>query len=1662
MSLAGLINDNGFYSDHYLAEVFAKDIGDTVARWKARAEVASTEIVLAAGGEPTSIADDPPSTTTPDLALRDLRNALSDVLDELARTAGTSERIAAQRGWTRALADALDLPWAPVAHPIDDDLVLPLLAELVDTAGKPLLWLLEAVPLDEAPDTDPLTLAVHPAQLSGNDTIPLPKAMRGEDWQALLAGAVFVRDDAPRWIILAGVQQWLLLDRTKFGQGRLLRFDWAEILRRRESDTLRATAALLHRDSFLVDPDGATQSSLHEALEERAHKHAYGVSEDLKYALRESIELLGNEAARQLVDRARRQGKGIFSGSRELDAGQLTDECLRYMYRLLFLFYIEARPELGYAPVDDESYLHGYSLEHLRELELVELVGERERNGHYLHHAIAGLFRLIDEGFEPPRQQDIGTTVDAFTLKPLKSHLFDPKRTPLLSQVVFPNHVLQAVVRLMSLTRPKRGKRRGRVSYARLGINQLGAVYEALLSFRGFFATEELFEVKKKGESPNELDTGYFVNAAALERYDEDEKVKVRDARGDETVKRHARGSFIYRMAGRDRQQSASYYTPEVLTECLVKYALKELFAQQLDPLPDDAARAKHLLSLTICEPAMGSAAFLNEAVNQIADKYLELAQSAKGERILQSDYAAEKQRVKMYLADHAVFGIDLNPVAVELAEVSLWLNALSADRFVPWFGLQLHCGNSLVGARRETYPVTALARNSARDVDSWLNTAPDALPMSEALPGERIWHFLLPDRSMAKYDDKAIKERYPDEIKSIKDWNKAFTKKFSKDEIQRLVTLSERLALLWQEHATALADLRRRTTDSYDVYGIEDQRAGRTTLAYKDDAHDGELLAKGLANTNAYQRLRLTMNYWCGLWFWPIDRHDDLPSREEWLFDLETLLLGDTLSSGPLNESGDLFAPTLDAEVARGFVDRHGVVDLERLYRLSPRFELASRIAEEWRFFHWEVEFADLFRDRGGFDLVVGNPPWITVEWEEGAVLGDAEPQFVLRTSSATNLRTLRDQTFAKYPALQDRWANEYSGSQGMQTFLNATANYSELKGLRANLYKCFLPRAWRTLAAKGVAAHLHPEGVFDDPRGGALRAILYPRLRYHFQFINELNLFEDVHNQTLFSISVYSGSVESTCFESISNLFSPLTVEHCYASTGQGTVPGIKRIDDDDSGVSTAWELLGHRDRILDIGDAELALFASLYDDTATPSAQARLPALHARQLLSVLEKFAAHPRRLSTLQGEYFSLDMWNETLQQDDGTIRRETCFPESADDWVLSGPHFFVGTPLYKTPRRICSTNKAYDVVDLTAIPNDYLPRTNYVPNCDPDTYLARVPRVPWVEEGESEGHRVTDYYRAANREMIGSASERTFQVTIIPEGVGQINTVLGTVFRDDRSLLDFVSMNTSLLSDFHVKSTGMGHANTTLINQLPLPVNEAVRSMLHIRTLTATCLTSRYEGLWESLWENSFPTDSWTRDDCGSANWFFALSSMWTRDSAIRSDWLRRQALVEIDVLAALDIGLSLDELLTIYRVQFPVMRQYEAETFYDQTGRIIFTPSKGLTGVGMPRKARRADLSNNISYGIHSDDRDESDIALGWEDVRDMQTGTVTKTFMDDTMPSGPHRRTIEYIAPFFRPDREEDYRVAWAFFEKKLKASEAAGDADAGDDVIAEQGAG
>ena len=1530
IDLTGITNENEFYTHHYLAAILEGDLRSLFEAWSQQ--------------------ENPPW---------DGLRALARPLQAIQRENDPTERQTLRQKWFDDLFAVLGYSFTPDTVEFDDGTVLPLAGQITRANGRPELWALAVL---------------GETALDGDEDDPLASQ------EEIVTKQVFAAVEPPRWVLLYGIKQILLIDRTKWPSKRFLRFNLEEILGRRESSTLRATAALLHRDS-VCPPD---QISLLDRLDENSHKHAFAVSEDLKYSAREAVELLGNEAVWYLREVLK---EGVYG--KDL-AEQLTRECLRYLYRLLFLFYVEAREELGYAPMKSEEYRTGYSLESLRDAAELDLSTEEDRNGFFLHHSLQALFRLIHDGWRHElKPEQVGDY--NFRMEPLRCDLFDPARTPLLNRVRLRSHVLQKVIELLSLSREDRGRRRGRISYAQLGITQLGSVYEGLLSYTGFFVEEKdgLYEVKPEGEQYDPLKQAYFVPKGALGEYKEEEKVYAQGR-----LVHHPQGSFVYRLAGRNRQKSASYYTPDVLTRCVVKYALKELLKNK---------SADDILSLNVCEPALGSGAFLNEAVNQLADAYLERKQRETGRVIGHEDYLLEKQKVKAYLADNRVYGVDRNPVAIELAEISLWLNTIYEGHTIPWFGGQLAAGNSLIGARRQVF-TRAQIESQNRE---WLDLVPERVPVGKARSSGQIWHFVVPDQGMANYTDKAVKEMLPAEMKQIREWRKEFTKRFSSGDSRALERLSAAADRLWRKHCEDLRQVRRDTAHIFPVFGQESNPAfaerGHRLTTYQRDEIFERAITPGGGQASAYQRLKLAMDYWCSLWFWPVEQGDLLPSRDEFLLELSAILEGTSQELSPIlgAEQQPLFATGKPEQEQLRLAEEFGLVNLDELCASLPRLKKVRNLAERHRFFHWELEFADLFQDQGGFDLILGNPPWIKINWEEGLVLGDFEPLFVLRKFPAPRIRELRERTFARYADLKGTYLDEYVEFEGTQDYLNAKQNYPLLMGTQSNSYKCFLTQAWMSGNHDGVQGFLHPEGVYDDPKGGALRAHFYPRLRLHCQYQNELMLFADLGDREKYSVNIY-GPVSDVNVQHLSNVFHPSTLDACYEHDGVGVCGGIK----DDQGN---WNIAGHRDRIIEVDQAGLALFARLYDDPGTRALEARLPSLHARELVGVLRKFAAYPKRLSDLEGQYDSTVMWDETNRVNDGTIRRETRFPASTSECIISGPHIHIANPLFKTPRRICTEKGHYDPLDLTALPSEYVPRTNYVPACDADTYRTRSPRVPWGDRKS-----FTEFYRLVNREMLSQAGERTFLPALIPPKVGHIYTGFAIIVQEIPVLIDLAGFGFSLPVDFLVKSTGMGHARLNLLQQMPLLDNPSRRSSFWPRILLLNCLTTHYGPLWRECWQDAFPRQLWTKSDPRLDNSRFAsLTPEWRWETPLRTDFERRQALVEIDVLAARTLGLKLDELRTIYRIQFPVLQQNERDTWYDQRGRTVFTCSKGLPGVGFSRPE--------------------------WERIRAQTSGVVTHTIQDDTLPDGPRERVIEYLAPFDRCDREADYATAWKFFDEE-----------------------
>ena len=1662
-NFVGITNENEFYGHHYLAEVFKGDIRALIEAWQAAEDAAllpqEASAIEASEGN---------KFRAPYKQLAGLGGKWFSALSSFGRVRDDAELLQNHLALHTPLFEALGYKLQSKILELQGGMPIPIWAAYGKAHQAPQLLIVPAYQPGREED-DTLDHKLSPSQYGGQE---VPADLKKLTWLEIISEAFFGVDQPPRYVILVGFKEWLLLDRYKWPNNRLLRFDWTEILDRKETYTLQAAAALLHHDS-LAPNEGV---SLLDGLDENAHKHAFGVSEDLKYALREAIELLGNEAIQQLRKRAQEGKQGFYSGKDAVDAGDLSLECLRLVYRLLFLFYIEARPELGYVPIQkSETYAKGYSLESLRDLELTPLNTSAAQEGMYFDATLRKLFTLISSGCGTTDQPSLvaGSVKDAFVLAPLDSKLFDPASTPLLNQVRFPNHIWQRVIRLMSLSG---GRHKGRVSYQLLSINQLGAVYEALLSYKGFFAKEDLYEVQPEpkraaatsnddeedgdeesgGGSTDVMDSAWFVPAGRIDQYKLSERVHDTDEQGRKTLRKYPRDTFIYRLAGRDRQKSASYYTPQVLTRCLVKYALKELLIDKT---------ADQILTLTVVEPAMGSAAFLNEAVNQLSEAYLERKQAELKRRIPHEQYTTELQKTRMYIADRNVFGVDLNPIATELAEVSLWLNAIYGEASkpgelpkaarVPWFGYQLFAGNSLIGARREVLSANKLLK-SAKPI--WYESAPQRLdPQSPARKADEIYHFLLPDPGMANYTDKVAKQLYVDDFVRLKSWRTQLIKPLEAHEITRLLQLSDAIDVLWSVHTKQLAEDRVHTEDSLAPWPNDSSLEPVISRAQKEAIRTKGLLNRDDDLATPYRRLKLVMDYWCALWFWPITKSNELPSREQWWMEIGAILEGNIVdlalqtqidftaipeSQQLMPEVQDtlfgLVQPTLSTAVDEpNLHDKYGQLRFSKLRQNFPRVETIEAIAKKRLFMHWDLTFSDIFSRRGGFDLVLGNPPWLKVLWKEAGILGEVNPLVVIRKLNATELARQRTAAFLEFPDLKSEWTTELEEAASTQSFLNAYQNYPNLKGMQANLYKCFLPIGWMLSGKKGVVGYLHPESSYDDPDGGLLRVEMYSRLRSHFQFTNVKLLFAEIMIWVKYSINIYGNKKNHPLFDSISNIFDPSTIDRCYSHDGGGYAGGIKN-------ERGEWDTSGHSDRIVAVDEGQLKVFAKLYDKPGTLALNARLPAIHAKNLSIALDKLANYPGHLSDIN-DRFSITpstCWHEKTAQDDGTIFRNenrlAPFANSAEDWVLSGPHFYLGNIFYKTPKKLCINPRAYEPLDLTNLSENYLPRTNYLPMSNREEYQGRMAFATFKDFPLPK--KVSEYYRLTFRNMLSQSAERTLVCTISPKKISHINAVQTVCFLKSEDLFSAAAICLSIIGDFYIKSTCRGG----LYNQWSLlPYFKSTEEMTS-RILALTCLSIDYSDLWSENYQNSFNTVKWSKplDALLDQAFFSKLKKNWQITSSLRHDYMRRMCLLELDVLVAQKLELTLDDLLLIYKIQFPVLQQNERDTWYDATGKIIFTCNIGLAGVGLPRNSGR-DMPN---VSILSPGKSAIEGKFGWDDIKKMQVdgnlpnGTViTTSVADDTHPGGPITRECKYIAPFALASREEDYRIAWTFFESQ-----------------------
>jgi len=1248
-----------------------------------------------------------------------------------------------------------------------------------------------------------------------------------------------------------------------------------------------------------------------------------GVSKDLREGVRASIEIIANEVVR------RRAARGLEPLPQE-QAQPLALQSLRYIYRVIFLLYAEASPELGVLPVGAAEYDAGYGLDRLRELALVELHEESSQAGTHIYESLDRLFHLVDGGHNAEVSAQDEGGFDGLVFRPMRADLFRPEATALIDEVGLGNGALLRVLRHLLLTKENTKSRRGFISYVELGINQLGAVYEGLMSYSGSFAAERLWEVAPGGDASK---GSWVVPEDVMKGLEEKDFVTVEDeVTGERRNVTYEKGQFVYRLSGRDRQRSASFYTPEVLTRFTVQQALTELLDQD-----GHTTSAEEILHLTVCEPALGSGAFAIEAVRQLAEQYLSRRERELGRRVDPEERPRELAKVKAYLALHQVYGVDLNATAVELAEVSLWLDTMVEGLAAPWFGLRLRRGNSLVGARRALYSTSQLKKRA------WLTATPTAEPLSQvatAIDGadegsphrmggaldvsNRIHHFLLPAKGWGSAVEvpKQVRSLVDAErLEDLKTWRRNITKTPTTVQTKRLTALARRVEVLWELTLRRLRVAEAEASRRIDLWGRQAQADTGSTVSREDI--EAYLAAPG----SAYRRLRLVMDAWCALWYWPLTTEVRPPSLDEWLGALEGLL-------GIAGKAGPTDAATFADATVWGELEQAEEMDLgfagaravDSVIEEHEWLTVVRDVAQAQGFFHWELDFATVFA-RGGFDLQVGNPPWVRPRTDVDSLLSEGDPWWTLSNNSSVTTKKARMPLTLARPEVLGTVLDGTAEVIVLSELLSESTVYPLLSG-QPDLYRAFMCQVWEHQSARGISSLIHMETHFTDAKTPGLRAATYRHLRRHWQFINELKLF-DIQHQKIYGIHVY-GSEQAPSFLHAASLYHPETVLRSLVHDGSGEEPGFK---DPHTGT---WDLRPHATRIQHVDESVLRVWQTVTesDDWRSTPMVSTVNSAASR----TLAKLAAQPR-ISNLNLQFSA--GWHETSDFEKGRFVKKWG-KATWEDVILQGSHIFVSTPFYKQPNATMRNKDDWTVFDIEATTSRTIPTTIYKPAGDRTTYDCLYTH--W------DCSSARDHYRIAwRRRTAANTGERTLAPAIIPPATAHVNPIYSAATPSiGLTILPLILAGAStLLADFQIRARSRNDIINQDFERLPyIDQVHAFAPLISLRALRLNCLTETYADLWTTCWDEAFLTDTPILERYDER----PIGPTWTADTPLRRAEDRRNAQAEIDVMVAMMLGVPIEDLCTIYRTQFAVLYDYDhgrgkGAYVFDANGRQLPTP---------------------------------------------------------------------------------------------------------------------
>jgi hypothetical protein len=1149
-----------------------------------------------------------------------------------------------------------------------------------------------------------------------------------------------------------------------------------------------------------------------------------------------------------VLDHPENEGKTAKPPSRE-ELDRLYRESLRVLYRILFALYAEDR---GLLPVDVPTYRDGYSLRRLSRW-ISDPHTDPRRNptvgGRFVEASLRALFDLLRTG------ADLGPEG---RIPMYGGGLFDLRETELVDSLRWGEATCAEIIERMTWVPAGPRGRPVHLSYRELDVEQLGSVYETMLEQSVDYAVEPMWRIRlddrpyvvteaqrqdlaaRRGEVlSSEVEA---LLASDDEDEEEDEEQEPDEESDDEAeeeqeeqpaarrkpirVLGRVEPGKVFLRTGMGRKQTGSYYTNRAFVDFLVR--------RTCDPLAE-GKKAHEILALKVVDPAMGSGHFLVGACRRLAEHLLAAYREMDPDEVPQEvtrvwqDEERALAACRLLVAAHCIYGVDKNPLAVDLARVSLWLATAAADHPLTFLDHRLRVGDSLLGMKaddvlRPWVPMlTRRGRPSARG-RSVLPLVGRPLVLEELYEGA----------------GRQLRERLRRAFGHLKFIRQLADERPEDLEAHRLAyqAMLGELAPFWELHQL------------------------RIGLAFVDGA-DPEII-----NT--------------------------------WLKDIGTL----------------------------GFVQ-------EETRALGAA---AWQRGKDLEAFCWDLAFPDVWfddegkpKENGGFDVVIGNPPWEKIKPDRKEFYARFDP--AIRDHQGESLRRRIAAIDARHPHAGPAYQDYESTQRLYAAALLKGGCYpyqtAEVRGRTTggdpDLFKFFLERAHQESASGGRMGLLLPAQLLTGDGCTGLRRVLLGQAAIDslIRFDNERRLFPGTHHSFRFILLAAAAGRPGGAFPA-------------YFLTWEG-VEVLHALDSDPRRVI--------------ISPSEISALGG--ESLAIPELRSQ------REASLAVRIYGTHPRlgdRRPDGTGYAFvrEIDMANDShLFRDRDWLRAHACQCHDGEHWTARSLAWYESTGFVRRGNGYVLATEGDDPASGPVVPDEtYVPlyEGRMVHQFDHSAKLyvgGHGRRAEWADRTATGRALVPHYFlgmsdlvsrvpgsgrpRAGYCRITGPSTERRMLATMIPPRTGAGDVVPVATFSPDdlRIHLLFVCVANSFCTDWLLGLRQGTHLDFHTVLQWPMPLkpDEAVTKSLVLRATQLCCFTPHMADLWHQLAQH-YPDD---------------LEVPWRPELAATDLRERARLRAEIDAIVADLYGLSVEEFAYILTT-FPLLDRSQpalpGDVFIRQTNR--------------------------------------------------------------------------------------------------------------------------